>query len=172
MDYGHLDTPLAGNATGVKDTIFYALKSDFLVLQEVVGGVAAAGDGALISATHTFNANKGWKRLRMTQDTVEANDEQVGDNADSLGTKHMLQGFFPGRKAVQLEFQNSIKNEDLVILYKDCNGTTLQLGCDCSYAKASSAGGSGKTSGGTKGAQYTFAAFCAPVEYTGDITEQ
>jgi hypothetical protein len=173
MDYGHYDG-LQGrnNAPGFKETLLVAPKSWITSLPSPPTASASPGDTATITGDITFDTGKGFVRMAMTQDSVMLAGEAVGDNADSIGDKITLNGFMPGLYAPELELNKTLRNEDLVILLQDCNGTVWALGCDCTPVKGKPSIEGGQRSGGKKGTNWEFTAFCAPNVYTGTITEK
>jgi hypothetical protein len=172
MDYGHYDRQAKSNKTGFKDTILVAPVSWFTTLSAPPTTMTTAGDTAKITDDHVFAVDKGFIRMGMTQDSVELVGEAVGDNADSLGSKLTINAFKPGLFAEELELNKNLRNEDLIILLQDCNGTTYQIGNACTAAKGKPSVTGGTLSSGMKGTNWEFTAFNDLVIYEGTIDEK
>lgn len=173
IDYPHY-TGLEGaqNTTGFQETIFVAQRSKFTTLAAPSATPSAVGDYSKITTDHAFGVSDGFIKLKMTTDSVELNSEPVGDNADSMGQKVTLTGFMAGLNAKNLELNRFLRNEDLIVLIQDCNGTTFQLGSKCSAVNCAPAVTGGKRSSGSKGTTWTFTYFGELFVYEGDIVEK
>ena len=173
MDYGHFKTRVAGNATGLNKTILAAPRSWITTMPaaDAAAPSATAGESVTVSSDIVFDTGKGFVELLMTEDTTDLVGEINGDNADSLRDKVMLTAFMPGLTAERLELAQQAKNDDWVLLVQDC-GQTFLLGCDCSPVQAQATPTSGKVSGGAKGHNWTFEAFCGLKIYTGTISKK
>lgn len=174
MDYeDFLGLEGASNKTGFSSELLFAPKSWFLSLKEPVGPFTLPGDSVTIATTHTFNTGKGWVKLVTTQDTQDLTSDPTGDNVDSQGQVIKLNAFLPGLKPVQVELAEALKNDEIVLLMKDCNlpsGTYIQLGCTCDGIRAKVNVTGGKKSGGAKGHNIEFNGYCAIQFYTGTVT--
>jgi hypothetical protein len=170
MDYGHYNTRVDNNSTGINKTILAAPRSWIVTLPSTLSAApsATAGESVTVDADIVFAATKGFVELRMTEDTAELVGEINGDNADSLRDKLTLTGFMPGLTADRIELAQQAKNDDWILLVKDC-GQTFLIGCDCAPVQAKAALSTGKVSGGAKGHNWTFDAFCGLKLYTGAI---
>lgn len=171
MDYGHYNTRVTGNQTGVNKKILAAPRSWITTLPgaDAAAPSATPGESVTVSTDIAFDVGKGFVELLMTEDTAELVGEINGDNADSLRDKLMLTAFMPGLSADRIELAQQAKHDDWVLLVQDC-GQTFLIGCDCAPVQAQATPSSGKVSGGVKGHNWTFEAFCGLKVYTGTVS--
>lgn len=129
---------------------------------------AAAGDEYTISDDHVFEVGKGFITLYSTLDTGEFTAEMVGDrDSRTFNPKLVYQN--PGLNAEKIEFANKSKDDDWIFLVPLVDGTVLQLGTELLPCEVMASLGSGKTSGGYKGASYEAETFGSIYEYKGTI---
>ena len=171
MPYTYADKPkkLQDNAPGTKKKVLVAPSRLFTAIATPAAAGAGDGDTIEITGNHTFAAPDGFVELYTTLDTQELVAEMVGER-DSRILNPKFDCFHPGIYKELLEFGNWAKDDEFIVLVQLLDGTYVQLGnedvgCDITYKL-----GSGKNSGGGKGATFTVETFGTPYIYAGVVT--
>lgn len=129
---------------------------------------AVPGDEYKIVDDHVFEVGKGFITLYSTLDTGEFTAEMVGDrDSGTFNPKLMYQN--PGINAEKIEFANKSKDDDWIFLVPLVDGTIIQFGTELLPCEVRVSLGSGKVSGGYKGASYEAETFGSIFEYAGTI---
>lgn len=178
-NYKHLKRPINASP-GVADLIYIAPVADF-----DTGGIKGPGpsfvnleDYTKVVTDHAFKANgEGFFEFLCQPFNNELNADSVGE-IGSLGLEPKLTVFIPGNYADLHSTIMKMKNEPLIVLFKDMNcgtGAVTQLGCPSIYTWIESfkySTGKGK-GGGKKGYEVTFTTAAeAILTYTGAILLQ
>lgn len=133
MDYQDFTGPNAttDNMGGTTNRIFYAPKSYFTTIQDVLAlddpGATTLDEFAEITAAHVFAVGKGAHFLYCTLDkgTGEFNEQGELDGRSFAG---MLKGFTPGIDPALLGFFRMAKNDQFIFWPELPDGKLLQFG--------------------------------------------
>jgi hypothetical protein len=162
---------LRDNAPGLRKNILIAEKDWFVPLTGLkapVGPFEAPGDKLRISGNHEFVTGKGFLVFHSTLATAELTGENVGDR-ESRTNNPTLVAQYPGLTAESVEFFQSLKNGDWIVLQQTLAGELIQMGEDGLEAEIMFTFGSGKVDGGYQGITATISNFGKPYFYEGDI---
>lgn len=125
-----------------------------------------------ISADITFGASKGWAKIESTLNSVGVTYNYVGE-MDSKSLEAVLTFRVPNTDLENLDLAESLKNEYILALVEQVDGTKLVLGnLNFPGVLDEAAGGAGVSNTDATGLVYTVKFFRAQVyTYTGDITD-
>jgi hypothetical protein len=140
------------------------LLSDFTTLNEpaALDVDSVTGDAKKITTAHTWAATKGPMELYVSQKSLEAPADTVG-NPGSLKFVYHLNFFLVGDGPVTQDLAESFLNEQLIAFVQDqCqNGMVLQFGCDCLTGEVQKGSfSSGTLPSGDKGWSFTIDFYC------------
>lgn len=122
------------NAPGTKLTVYYARRSDFLVLQDAATPSSLSTNG-VVSAAHTFTAPKGFYTLQVMTGENYVKHEKLGGKGSSA-FKNTARLFLQGNAADVRGFCNQVASDDLIWIIPLKDGTFAQIGSKNSQAFA------------------------------------
>ncbi|BDD13146.1 hypothetical protein FUAX_55780 (plasmid) [Fulvitalea axinellae] len=161
------------NAPGGEQAVFVASVDDFEEIKKTKT-TTEPGDSCTIDGDHTFKTGKGFAKIYMSDEVMQALMESISE-AGSKQYNIKAMGYLPGLNPVNSEFATAIQNDDVILLVPLRNGHVLQLGymgtVVASGAKCASSGDSGIASGGKAGHSFEFSSYQRPLYYEGAITE-
>lgn len=131
-------------SSGTGEVIYIALQSWF-------ASIAKPTD-MVISASHSFNADKGFLRLQATPQKNSASGKSSGELGMN-NTQYTIQGFIAGSYALQHSLLRSITNKPLFVIVPDTSDPTLfyQIGSEDIPAYIKPEFSTGTSKDGTKG---------------------
>ena len=159
------------NAPGLRKNILIAERDWFVALTGLkapVGPFLLPGDTLRIVGNHEFITGRGFVPFHSTLATAELTGENVGDR-ESRTNNPSLVAQHPGLTAEIVEFFQSRKNGDWIVLQQTLAGEWIQMGEDGLEAEIMFSFGSGKVDGGYQGVTATISNFGKPYFYEGDI---
>lgn len=160
------------NAPGLMKNIFIA-ERDWFVDNEGLKAPAPPftnpGDTLRITETHTFKDGFGFVPFHSTLATGELTAEMVGER-ESRTNNPSLVAQHPGLTAEVVEFFQTRKSGDYIVLIRTLAGEYIQLGEDGLECEIMYSFGSGKVDGGYQGVTATISNYGKPYFYEGDVT--
>lgn len=159
------------NAPGLRKNILIAERDWFVPntgLKAPVPPFTNPGDSLRITGNHEFVEGKGFIPFHATLATAELTAENVGDR-ESRTNNPSLVAQHPGLTAEIVEFFQSRKNGDWIVLQQTLAGEWIQMGEDGLEAEIMFTFGSGRVDGGYQGVTATISNYGKPYFYEGDI---
>ena len=159
------------NAPGLRKNVLIAERDWFVAntgLKAPVGPFTDPGDSLRITGDHEFVEGFGFVPFHATLATAELTAENVGDR-ESRTNNPSLVAQHPGLTAEIVEFFQSRKNGDWIVLMQTLAGEWIQMGEDGLEAEIMFTFGSGKVDGGYQGVTATISNYGKPYFYEGDI---
>lgn len=160
------------NAPGIRKTIWIAEIDWFVDGTGLAtpGATTNPGDSLRITTNHTFKEGFGFIPFHSTLGTGQLTGEMVGDK-ESRTNKPTLVGKHPGLTAEIVEFFQTRKSGDYIVLVQTLAGEVIQLGemgleCEIMYSFDS-----GTVESGYQGVTATIENYGKLYFYEGDITE-
>lgn len=171
MDYIDFNGPdgQSDNMGGTTQRLWYARKSDFLVIQEPSASLTL-GDIVTISTAHTFKPGKCFKEMYSTRDKGEVMAEPQGDT-DGKSLKIGAKSFLPGSDPLAHGFAKLAKNDQFIVIEEMADGQLMQIGTKRFPATCTPKFNSGKNSSGVKGYDFDWETNeTSMLVYTGAVT--
>jgi hypothetical protein len=129
-DFVDISGPLnRDNAGGLAAEVLYAPVSHFTSI-EVPGAYSAAGDEVKITTDHTFDAGKGFVKLKFVVDS-HALSASMPEERDASGYRASLEGDVVAETEEEIaEVLRNLLTDDLIVLVKTANGKYIQMGTE------------------------------------------
>lgn len=160
------------NAPGLRKNVFIAERDWFVEgtgLKAPVEPFADPGDSLRITLDHEFEEGFGFVPFHATLATAELTAEMVGER-ESRTNNPSLVASHPGLTAEIVEFFQTRKSGDYIVLVQTLAGEYIQLGEDGLECEIQYSFGSGKVDGGYQGVTATISNYGKPFFYEGDVT--
>lgn len=159
------------NAPGLRKNIWIAEVDWFEDAGlQVPGAATNPGDSLRITTDHVFKTDYGFIPFHTTLGTTQLTGEMVGDK-ESRTNKPTLVGKHPGLTAEIVEFFQTRKSGDYIVLVQTLEGEVIQLGEDGLECEIMFSFDSGTVESGYQGVTATIENYGKLYFYEGDITE-
>ena len=158
------------NSGGMRRTIAIAPLRDFATIDAAPDVVGVPGATVTIAGTHTFNATKGFVKIQCIPESVQYDDEANGE-VGSKGQTHKLMGTLAGTAAENEEILAWLKNDEVIALAINPDGTVQQIGTEHFPARVTKKGSTGTIGAGKRQSEIEVTAYQdRKLFYTGTIT--